>query len=103
MAITALLIKLRNRSEFKENIKNGISIEQFASMSIDEKLNASAYASIYIQAQRRQPNTKKFVQPFHAKHLVLNEIPHAHTKTSLSISWTTYQNFLMYCAEGNAI
>lgn len=40
MAITALLIKLRNRSEFKENIKNRISIEQFASMSIDEKLNA---------------------------------------------------------------
>ena len=39
MAITALLIKLRNRSEFKENIKSSLSIEQFASMSIDEKLN----------------------------------------------------------------
>ena len=40
MAITALLIKLRNRNELKKNIENSISIEQFASMSIDEKLNA---------------------------------------------------------------
>ena len=70
---------------------------------VDKKLDAAANAPIYIQAQCRQPNAEKFVQPFHAKHLILNKVPYAHTKTSLSISWTTYQNFLMYCAEGNAI
>lgn len=39
IVITALLLKLRNDSGFKENTKNSISTEQFASMSVDEKLN----------------------------------------------------------------
>ena len=60
---------------------------------VDKKLDAAANAPIYIQAQCRQPNAEKLVQPFHAKHLVLNEIPHAHTKASLSIDRKYIKNF----------
>ena len=69
---------------------------------IQEKLNAAAQTSVYVQSQKRQYISNQPVQPFHSQNLVLKELPCAHDRNLTFIKQATNQKFLMFQPEINA-